>query len=91
MKHKHITLNLGTLIALCVVFYMAYYLLLNDNPLRISLTAIMANSHQLSMPQHLLLLGLIPFYIAVVIFGAATIGIYFGGILQQFLLSLKTK
>ena len=82
-KHKSISFNLGTLIALSGAFYVAYYLLLDDSLLYISLTAIINSSHELSMHKHLLVLGLIPIYIAIVIFGAATIGVYLGGIIQR--------
>lgn len=83
MKHRFFSFNLGTLIAFSGVFYIAYYLLLNDNPLRVSLSAIIERSHELSMNKHLLVLGLIPIYISIIIFGAATLGIYLGAILQR--------
>lgn len=92
MRNKVFTLNLGKLIAISTFFYIAYCLLLRDNNLHLSLTALIVRSHQLPMNQHLLILGLIPIYIGVVIFGAAMLGIYFGDILQyQVILPLKTK
>lgn len=82
-KHKYLSFNLGTLITLSGAFYIAYYLLLDDSLVHISLTAIIDRSNELSMNKHLLVLGLIPIYIAIVIFGAATIGVYLGGIIQR--------
>lgn len=92
MRTKLFPLNLGTVIALSGVFSAAYYLLLYDNPLRVSLSSIIERSQELSVNTHLLVLGLIPIYIAIIIFGAATLGIYLGAILQQVLVKpLKGK
>lgn len=93
MKNNNDSLfNLGTLIAFCGVFFIAYYLLLNDSLLSVSLTSMIDGSNELSLTTHLLVLGLIPIYIAIVIFGSATIGVYLGDIIQRIvILPLKNK
>ena len=92
MRNRVFSLNLGKLIAISTFFYIAYCVLLRDNSLHMSLSSLIVRSHQLPMFQHLFILGLIPIYIGVVIFGAAMLGIYFGDILQyQVILPLKSK
>ena len=90
-KHKYLAFNLGTLIALCGVFCFAYYLLLNDSLVYISLTDIIDRSNELSLAKHLFVLGLVPIYIAIVIFGAATIGFYLGAIIQRVVIEPLTN
>jgi hypothetical protein len=92
MRNRIFSLNFGKLVAICFFFYVAYCLLLHDNTLQMSVSALIVRSHQLSMYQHLLILGLIPIYIGVVIFGAAMLGILVGDVLQyQLFLPIKAK
>jgi hypothetical protein len=64
---------------------MAYYLLLHDNMLHSSIPSIISYTHQLSIKQHVIILGLLPVYIAFIIFGAALLGLYFGARIQNLL------
>ena len=80
-----ISLRLASTVALVAVFYIAYYLLLSDSFMHISVASILAHTHQLSLKKHLLVLGLIPIYIALMIFGAAVLGMYIGSMLQSWL------
>lgn len=81
---KHYSLNIGTLISLTAVSSMGYYLLLHDNFLHTSITAIINYSQSMSLKPHLIVLGLLPIYIATVIFGTAILGAHVGSALQQF-------
>lgn len=78
-------LNLGTIIVLGAIAYGVYYLLLHDNCLNTSISSIITYSHGLAVRKHLLVLGLLPIYIAAMIFGAGILGIYLGTALQQLL------
>lgn len=83
--------NVGILIALIAAFYITYYLLLQDNCLHTSISDIITRSHQLKDQQHLIVLGLIPIYIATIMFGSATLGIYLGALAQRMILKKDQK
>jgi len=75
-----------------LVGYLAYYLLLIENGVGISITHIIHYAHTLPIKQHVLIMGLLPIYIAIVIFGAATLGLLAGRWLEDFLIpSIKEK
>lgn len=82
---KLVSLSLASTVAVLTVFYVAYYLLLSDSFMHISVGEIIAHTHQLSMKKHLIVLGLIPIYIALMIFGAAVLGMYLGSLLQSWI------
>ena len=76
-------LNLGTIIMAIVIFCFAYYILLQDNFLHLSIAAIIARSHCLETTKHLLVVALLPIYIALVVFGSAMLSYFLGSSLQQ--------
>lgn len=80
---KIVYLNWGTIIAVLAACCIVYYLLLQDNFLHTSISSIIARSHTLAIKKRIILHGLLPIYIAMMIFGAAMIGIYIGSSLQQ--------
>lgn len=80
-----ISLKLASATALAAVFCVVYYVLFSDSFMHISVGSILAQCHELSLKKHLLVLGLIPIYIALMIFGAAVLGMYIGTMLQSFL------
>jgi len=87
---KIISLNIVVIIV-TVVFCAAYYLLLHDNFLHTSISSIIALSHHLELKEHLIVLGLLPVYIAAVIFGTALLGIYLGSTLQHYFMRCMKK
>lgn len=82
---KIITIDIFILITLGVVFCTVYTLLLQDNCLNTSISAIIARSHHLELREHLIVLGLLPIYIATVIFGSALLGMYISSCLRHLL------
>ncbi len=86
MKNIRISFSISTIIALITVIYVAYYLLLRENCLHSSISSIIGYSHHVAVKEHLLILGLLPIYIAAMIFGAATLGLYLGNRLESFIL-----
>jgi O-antigen/teichoic acid export membrane protein len=82
MKNHKFSLTISSIIAITAVFYVVYYLLLCDNGLHTSISSIISYSHQLHHKKRLLILGLLPIYIAAMIFGAAILGIYLGSRLK---------
>lgn len=74
-----------------ILTYLAYYLLLYGKRLHTSISQIISMSHNLSLKPHLLVLGMLPIYISIMIFGAGILGIYLGQICQQFLVRSPQK
>ncbi len=87
MKKAHIKI-ISTAIAVMVASFIAYYLLLHENCLHSSIAEIINFSHSLEITQHAIILGCLPVYIAIMVFGAFIFGIYLGTMLQHFLLKL---
>ena len=85
MKRAH-TKIISTAIAVIVACFIAYYLLLHENFLHSSIAEIISFSHSLEITQHAIILGCLPVYIAIMVFGAFIFGIYLGTMLQHMLL-----
>ena len=66
---KIIYSNLTGLITLLVSAAVIYYFLLHENFMHLSIACIINNSHHLADRQHIVVLGLLPIYIAIIIFG----------------------
>lgn len=91
MKKKINKLN-SSICVIVTVSFIAYYLLLHDNFLHTSISSIIALAHNLTLKPHLLVLGLLPIYIAAMIFGGGLLGVYLSSLLQQLLARFhKTK
>jgi len=86
MNNRQSRCNLGAITALIAVLALSYYLLLKENILHSSISCIMNYSHHFTNPQHVVILGLLPIYIALMIFGAAIGGIYLGSRLEFLLI-----
>jgi hypothetical protein len=92
MMKKLASFNFARIIAALVgVFCVAYYFLLQDSILHISIASIIERSARLDIEEHIIVLGLLPIYIATMIFGAAFIGSYLGHFLQQILKYFSKK
>ena len=76
------------LFAVVVASLLAYYLLLYENCLHSSIHEIVDFSQTLDITHHLFILGLLPIYIAAMIFGAVMFGIYLGRAIQRLFLVL---
>ena len=83
--------NIGIVIALAVSLYIAYYLLLKDNFLHISISDIINNTHQFKSQKHMLVLGFLPIYIGTIVFGFAMLGVYIGSLVQRFILKKHSQ
>ncbi len=86
MKKLLTKLSPGALIAQVMTCCLAYYLLLTENGIHSSIAYLIQYAHSLALRQHLIILGMLPIYIAVVIFGAATLGTLLGRCLDNSLL-----
>lgn len=83
--NKRFTLNLGAIICLMALGYILYYLLLLDNPLPFSIGAVLSSINHIIKHWHVLAVGLLPIYIALMIFGTGIISIYLGSVLQRWI------
>jgi len=79
------TFNLGALICLVAVVYLIYYLLLMDHLLPLSISSVFSGFNHRIHHWHVLAVGLLPVYLALMIFGTSIIGIYLGGALQRWI------
>lgn len=78
-----LSLNYSVIVSVTMTFIITYYLLLRDNILHISISSIIERAQHLQLKGHLIILGLLPVYIATMIFGAAVIGIYFDYLIKK--------
>lgn len=79
-------------ISVTICIYFANYLLLSDNYLHISISSFVADANRWHGQSHIVVLGLLPIYIATMIFGASLLGIYLSFSLQHlFFLRSKTN
>ncbi len=85
---KNKTLNLGGIIFLLATVYIIYYLLLKDTLLPFSVSSLLAWGDNCSKCWHVLAVGLIPIYLAMVIFGAGVLSVSIGSALQRWLTKL---
>lgn len=65
-----------------VVCCCTYTLLLQDNFLHTSISSIIIKARHLELKPHLIVLGLLPIYISVVIFGSVLLGIYLSSMIR---------
>jgi len=84
MNRRH-SFNLG--IAICLIFaaYAIYYLLLSDSCHPLSIDSVTSQINDWASHSHIILFGLLPIYLALIIFGIAMVGIYVGSLLQRWL------
>ncbi|MHB1949363.1 MAG: hypothetical protein ACYCQI_14765 [Gammaproteobacteria bacterium] len=83
--NKQQSLNLGGIICLVVVGYFIYYLLVLDNELPFSIVSILSNFSHWTSHWRILIVGLLPVYVALMLFGTAMLGAYLGSAVQDWL------
>lgn len=81
-------LNIGAIICLIAGSYLCYYLLLVDKGLPFSISSVFSTVNHWSHPLRVLAIGLLPVYIAVMLFGMGLIGIYLGSALQHWITTM---
>lgn len=80
---KNLNFYATALLIVVIISSLLYYLLLCDNILNTSIQDIIHYAHSLTVDKHILVLGLLPIYIGVMIFGATWLGVYVGKKIQQ--------
>ncbi len=84
--------NLSGLICLLAAFYCMYYLLVLDKALPFSISSVLSHASHFAKEWHLLAVGLVPIYLALMIFGSSMLSLSIGSALQRWLSRLhKSK
>lgn len=82
MKRQYI--NLGGIIFLVTAVVLIYSLLLAEDELvPFSIRGVLSSINRITSHWHVLVAGLLPIYLAVVIFGTAILGVSFGSAIQK--------
>ncbi|MEO8963724.1 MAG: hypothetical protein ABI370_03545 [Gammaproteobacteria bacterium] len=77
------TLNLGEAVCLVAAVYFICYVLRQDDILPISINSAWCCISHFTKHFHVLAVGLLPVYVALMVFGTAIFGIYLGSALQR--------
>jgi hypothetical protein len=91
MKNKRILLKIVSITIFLLIFLIAYCLLLEENSLNISISSIINSMQHSALARHLIVLSLLPCYIAFIIFGAGFLGIYLASKAEKLLTISKKK
>lgn len=83
--NKRYSLNFGALICLVAAVYCMYCILLQDDVLPFSIGAVVNSMNHWAKHWRILVVGLLPIYVALMFFGTAIIGLYIGSNLQRWL------
>lgn len=87
--HKKSSVNLGGILCLVAAVLLISNILIWDAIAPISISSMSSSfNHHCARHWHVLAVGLLPIYVALMIFGTAIVGIYFGSALHRFLVSL---
>jgi hypothetical protein len=86
MKTSH--LNVGGIICLLVGIYCIYSLLLNDTAFPWSICSVEGSLSHWLRHWRVLVVGLMPIYVAFTLFGAASVSLFVGSVLQDWLVDL---
>lgn len=89
MRIRQYLPNISTITTVTTASGSAYYLLLTDNFLNTSIASIILFIHDLDIAPHAFIIGLLPIYIALTIFGSALIGMYLGTIVKYMIKKLS--
>ena len=84
MNKRHI-LNLGEALCLMAAVYLICYLLRQDNIAPISIDSAWAYINHWAKHFHVIAVGLLPVYVALMVFGTAVFGIFLGATLQRWI------
>jgi hypothetical protein len=86
--NRKATLNLGGIVCLIAGVYCIYYLLILDKILPFSISSVLSWSSHYAKEWHILTVGLVPIYLALMIFGTSMLSLCFGSALQRWLTQL---
>ena len=88
MIKKRQSFNVGGLICLVAAVCFMSYVLLDGDILPCSITSVMSSMNHWARHWHILVVGFLPVYVALMLFGTAVFSIYAGSALQRWLTHL---
>lgn len=80
--------KVGSMICLLVGVYLMYGILLQSNLLPFSIGSVLSLMNHWAKHWPILVIGLLPIYVALMLFGSAIGGLYVGSALQRWLIHL---
>lgn len=89
--NRRSSLNLGAILCLIVAVYLICYFLIRDALAPISISSMLSSFNHWARHWHVLAVGLLPIYIALMVFGTAIVGVYFGSALHCWVARLFKK
>lgn len=84
MKKRH-SINFGGIICLIALVYFICRVLLQDDILPFSIFSVQTSMNRWVKHWHIVTVGLLPVYVALVFFGAALCGVFFGSAAQRWI------
>ena len=81
IKNKKIALKIFSISFILFAFYFAYYLLLQDN--FASISSIVDTAYTFVLRKHFIVFGLLPVYIAIIIFGIGMLSMYVSSVIEN--------
>jgi len=85
--NKRYSLSIGAITCLVTAIYCIYYLLLKDSRW-LSISSVLSSIEHWFRHWHVLVVGLLPIYVAFMIFGTLFLGIFLGNTIQHWLSDL---
>lgn len=83
--NKYFFLHIGAFVLLLGMLCLVAYLVFGSNIAAFSISAVLDNINHLVKHWPVLAAGLIPIYVALVVFGLVSVSLYFGSILYRWL------
>jgi hypothetical protein len=85
------SLNLGGVLCLIGAVYLICYILICDVVNPISINSMLLSFNRWAKHWHVLAVGLLPIYVALMIFGTAILGVYFGSAIHHWVVRFFKK
>jgi len=83
--NRRSSLNLGGVLFLIAAVYLICTILICDAIAPISISSMLSSFNHWARHWHVLAVGLLPIYVALMIFGTAIMGVYFGSAVHRFI------
>jgi uncharacterized membrane protein YbhN (UPF0104 family) len=89
--NRRSSLNLGGILCLVAAVYLICTILIRDAIAPISISSMLSSFNHWAKHWHVLAVGLLPIYVALMIFGTAIVGIYFGSAVHRWIVCFFKK
>ena len=90
-KKRKYPLNIYNVLGLLIAAFFIYFLLLGDSEFPFSIRSVLGGVHHFVNHWPILIVGLLPVYVALMIFGIAILGLYLGSLLERLIARITSK